>query len=81
MQKKKKKKKPNKKWSSPMAQQVIKDRVLLLQWFRSLLWNRFEIWPRNFHMPWAGPKTNKEKETMKMWNVEFLLGRSRSKSD
>ena len=41
--------------SSLMAQQV-KDPVLSLLWFESLLWGWFHPWPRNFLMPWAQPK-------------------------
>ena len=37
-----------------MAQRV-KDPVLSLQQLGSLLWHRFDSWPRNFHMPWAQP--------------------------
>ena len=33
-----------------MAQQV-KDLALLLLWLGSLMWRRFNPWPRNFHMP------------------------------
>ena len=42
-----------------MAQQV-KDPALSLQWLRSLLWHRFNPWPRNFHMPQVRHKKRKE---------------------
>ena len=41
-----------------MAQQV-KD-LVSLQWLKSLLWHRFDPWPRNFYMPWAVPKKKKK---------------------
>ena len=37
-------------WSAHVVQQV---KALLL----SLLWRRFDPWPRNFHMPQVWPKT------------------------
>ena len=39
-------------WSSLLTQWV-KDPTLLLQCLRSLLWQEFDPWPRNFHMPQA----------------------------
>ena len=36
--------------------QQVKDPELSLQWLRSLLWHRFDPWPRNFCMPRMGPK-------------------------
>ena len=33
-----------------------KDSALSLQWLRSLLWHRFDPWPRNFHVPQTWPK-------------------------
>ena len=30
--------------------QWVKDPVLSLQWLGSLLWCRFDPWPRNFHV-------------------------------
>ena len=44
-----------------MGQQV-KDPALSLQWLGSLLWCRFDPWPRDFHMPWTWPKQNKRKK-------------------
>ena len=48
-----------KKRSALVAQQ-IKDLALSLPWLWSLLWLRFDPWPRNFYMPWAWPKNKKE---------------------
>ena len=31
--------------------QWVKDLALSLQWLRSLLWHRFDSWPRNLPMP------------------------------
>ena len=42
-----------------MVQQV-KNLVPLQQQLK-LLWNGFNLWPRNFHMPWALPKNLKKK--------------------
>ena len=42
-----------------MVQQV-KDLVVSLQWLRSLLWCRFDSWPRNFFMLQVQPKGNKK---------------------
>ena len=49
--------------SSLVAQQV-KDPLLSLGWFRSLLWYGFNPWPRNFHMPWTWTK-KREREREK----------------
>ena len=35
---------------------VAQDQALSLQWFGSLLWLRFNPWPRNLCMLWAWPK-------------------------
>ena len=34
----------------------VKDQVLSLQQFRSLLWCRFDAWPQNVHVPRVWPK-------------------------
>ena len=34
--------------------QKVKDLAL------SLLWHRFDLWPRNFHVPWPWPKKKKK---------------------
>ena len=44
-----------------MAQQV-KVPVLSLQWLGSLLWQGFDSWPRNFHLPQARPKKKNQVE-------------------
>ena len=36
--------------------QWVKDPALSLQWLKLLPWHRFDLWPRNFHMPGAQPK-------------------------
>lgn len=46
-----------------MAPQV-KGPVLSLQWLQSLLCHRFDPSPRNFHMPWAWPKKQKQKNLL-----------------
>ena len=50
--------------------QWVKDLVLSLQWFGSLLWCRFDLWPKNFYMPWAKPKQNKTKFLYFLWSYE-----------
>ena len=42
-----------------MAQQV-KDLVVSLQQFQSLLWHLFDPWPGNFCMPWVRQKKKKK---------------------
>ena len=39
----------------------VKELALSLLGFRSLLWHRFNPWPRNFHMPQVQPKNKKLK--------------------
>ena len=39
-----------------LVAQWVKDPELSLWWLRSLLWHRFNLWPRNFCMPWMWPK-------------------------
>ena len=51
--------------SSLVAQQV-KDPVFSLLWLRSFLWQGFDPWPRNFHMPWAWPGKKKKKKFL-LW--------------
>ena len=45
--------------------QRVKDLVLSLQQFRSLLWHKFSSWPGNFHMTGARLKKKKEEEEEK----------------
>ena len=49
------------KWSSLVAQQVRNPALSLLQ-LGLLLWCGFDPWPRNFHMPWVQPKTEREND-------------------
>ena len=42
-----------------------KDPVLSLLWLRSLLRHRFDLWPRNIHMPRVQPNKKKEKRQTK----------------
>ena len=50
------------KWSeSSHVAQGAKDLVLSLLLLGSLLWCRFNAWPRNFCMPWLWPKKEKER--------------------
>ena len=61
-----------------MVQQV-KDLVLSLQWFGSLLWHKFEPWPRNFHMlpsPTSKVKIGKEMRSNSLKSVNLFRGRS-----
>ena len=44
-----------------MAQKV-KNMVLSLQCLGSLLWHRFDPWPRNFYMLLAQPKTKQKQK-------------------
>ena len=46
-----------------MVQQV-KNPALSLQQLGQLLWHGFNSWSRNFHMSWAQPKTNKQREIL-----------------
>ena len=41
-------------WSSIVTQQI--KNMVSLQWVKSLLWHRFSLWPKNFHMPQAWRK-------------------------
>ena len=51
---------------------------MLLLWHRSLLWNKFDLWPRYFHVlrVWAkqtnkqtnNPKTNKHRQALTKQN-------------
>ena len=38
---------------SSLVAQWVKDLVWSLQWLWLLLWQEFDPWPRNFHVPWA----------------------------
>ena len=54
------------KWSSVL--QWIKDPAWSLQWLGSLLWLRFNPWPRNFHMLCLAKK--KKKKTNRYFHYE-----------
>ena len=47
--------------NSLVAQQV-QDPALSLQWLRSLLWHKFDPWPRSFRVPWVQPTKRKKKK-------------------
>ena len=64
-------------WISLVAQWV-KDLVLSLMQLWSLLWHRFDLWPRNFHMPWAWPK-EKKSEDPKTWLALSIYARGWTK--
>ena len=55
-----------------MVQQV-KDLVLSPQQLGSLLWHGFDLWPRNFHMPWVQQKKKKKKK--RECDIESSTGR------
>ena len=46
-------------WSSLVAQQVKNPALSLLQ-LDSLLWHRFNPWPKNFHIMWSWSKKKKK---------------------
>ena len=51
--------------------QRVKDLVFLLQSLDSLLWHRFDLWPRNFHMPQEqGEKKRREREKLAEINFD-----------
>ena len=50
---------------SSLVAQWVKDPMLSLQWLRLLLWRRLDPWPRNFCMPQAQPKKEKNQKTKK----------------
>ena len=70
--------KKNEEWKrdrSCLVVQQVKDLALSVQELGSLLWHRFDPWPRNFHMPWVQPKIiiiNKQINK----NICFLNGRA-----
>ena len=54
-------------WASLMAQWV-KDPEPSLLWLRPPLLRGFDLWPGNFHMPWA-----RRKEYNKMWILDLMM--------
>ena len=47
---------------SSLVVQWVKDLASSLQQLRSLLWPRFDPWPRKVHMLWGWPKKKKKKQ-------------------
>ena len=45
----------------------VKELAFSLQQLGSMLWHRFDLWPRNFHMPeaWKKQERKKRKERKK----------------
>ena len=41
--------------------QRVKDPDLSLEQLGSLLWSRFDPWPKKFHGPWMQPKKKKKR--------------------
>ena len=60
-------------WSSPVTH-WIKDPMLSLPCFRSLLWYGFDPWPGNFYVPWVQPKKKKKKRMMGAfkWKMQII---------
>ena len=58
---------------SSLVRQWIKDPGLSLQQLESLLWCKFNPWPRNFHMPQLWPKN---KSILILFNIRLscILG-------
>ena len=48
---------------SSIVAQGVKELALPRQQRGSLLWCRFDPWPRNFHKLWVQPKRKKKKES------------------
>ena len=55
-----------------MAQRV-KDPAWPLLWLVSLLWCRFSLWPRNFHVPLMQPKMPQERREKKKWRARDII--------
>ena len=55
--------------------QPVKDPALSLQWLGSLLWLKFEPWPRNFHMPQATQKKKKNTVNKRLEDGCLLLNK------
>ena len=70
-----------KKWlETSVVAQWVKDPMSSLQQLGSLLWHRFDPWPRNFYMPWAWhprpPCKKKTKviffyESSQLWKLSY----------
>ena len=61
----KREKKPKKLQWRCLVAQWVKDPALSQQRPESLLWQRFELWPGNFHVSQAWPKKQKQKNQKK----------------
>lgn len=51
---------------------MVNDPAMSLQQLRSLLWHRFDAWPRHFQMPWAQTKKKREKQLKKSAMLRIL---------
>ena len=51
----------------------VKDLTLSLMWLRSLLWLGLDLWPGNFHMPWAQQKKKKDRNRQR--NISSFLAK------
>ena len=49
--------------------QWVKNLALSLLWLGSLLWHRFNPWPRHFHMPWVQLQIKKKMKLVKVGSV------------
>ena len=63
---------------SSLMVQWVKDQALSLQGLGSLLWQGFDPWLGNFHLPWAWSKKRKQRRqsgksdpTPDLWEVYF----------
>ena len=55
-----------------LVAQRVKDPALSLPWLWSLLWQVFDPWPRNFHIPWVWPKKEKKNRAVSQVHVVLL---------
>ena len=51
----------NPRGGSSFVAQWVKDAALSLLWLRPLLWQGFDPWPGNFHMPWVRRRKERER--------------------
>lgn len=58
------------KWQEFLGGLVVKGLELSLLRLRSLLWRRFYPWPRNFYLPRALSKKEREREKVAEWGCE-----------
>ena len=46
----------------------------LAQWAKDpQMWFTFDLWPRNFHMPWVWPKKEKKKGECMLHDKKFFI--------